>query len=200
MAIYPIKMLKDEQGNPFIPLVSPSAVQDPQGTDWESLIDAKLDKTSVIDNLTSTSSTDALSANMGKELSEEFDNYVAKSGGTMSGQLSLQKTSYQCNEGAIPGTREVPANTLDDVFANVRYSNGLMGSFQLKAAYTLDEVTIPVGWYNYLYIPHRVGGLDGGVKGDNGNYGNLLVLGMTVSGAYVVRWHNATINEIHKLY
>lgn len=28
MAQYPIKMLRDEQGNPFVPLVSPEAVRD----------------------------------------------------------------------------------------------------------------------------------------------------------------------------
>lgn len=329
MARYPIKMLKDESGTPFVPLVAPEAVKDNQGTDWQTLLNSKLEKTNIIagdnitlsvsgnnitinsqaggaatnvidnlnqqtagvgvldahqgyvlkgmipgvqntltststtdalsayqgyllsnrsvpgggtanqvlaknsatdndlkwvslasvatsgsysdlsgkptiptvtDNVTSTSTTSALSANQGKLLNDKFDNYYLKSGGSISGQVSLLKTSYQCNSGAIPGTKEVTATDLSTVFANVRYSNGLMGSFDLRAAYTKDSVTIPAGWYNYLYIPHRIGGLNGGVQGDNANFGNLLVLGMTVSGAYIVRWVNQSINSIYKIY
>ena len=54
MAQYPIKMLKDENGAPFVPLVAPEAVKDNQGTDWQALIDKKLEKTNIIagDNIT----------------------------------------------------------------------------------------------------------------------------------------------------
>lgn len=329
MAQYPIKMLKDENGTPFVPLVAPEAVKDSQGTDLQSILDTKLEKgniiagsnitlsvsgnnitinstaggatTNIIDNLnqstggvgvldahqgyvlkgmipgvqntltststtdalsayqgyllsnrsvpgggtinqvltknsatdndlkwasladvatsgnyadlsnkptipgvvnnlTSTSTVDALSAAQGKTLNDKFDNYYLKSGGSISGQVSLLKTSYQCNSGAIPGTKEVTATDLPTVIANVRYSNGLMGSFDLRAAYTLNNTTIPVGWYNYLYIPHRIGGKDGAAQGDNANFGNLLVFGMTVSGAYIVRWVNQSINSIYKIY
>lgn len=44
MAQYPIKMLKDEQGNPFVPLVSPEAVRDVLNRDWESMIKDKMDQ------------------------------------------------------------------------------------------------------------------------------------------------------------
>ena len=36
MAQYPIKMLKDEQGTPVVPLVAPEAVKDTQGTNWHT--------------------------------------------------------------------------------------------------------------------------------------------------------------------
>ena len=54
MAQYPIKMLKDENGTPFVPLVAPEAVKDTQGTNWQTLIDRKLEKTNIIagDNIT----------------------------------------------------------------------------------------------------------------------------------------------------
>lgn len=54
MARYPIKMLKDESGTPFVPLVAPEAVKDNQGTNWQTLIDRKLEKTNIIagDNIT----------------------------------------------------------------------------------------------------------------------------------------------------
>lgn len=44
MAQYPIKMLKDEYGNPFVPLVSPEAVRDVLDRDWESMIKDKMDQ------------------------------------------------------------------------------------------------------------------------------------------------------------
>ena len=44
MAQYPIKMLRDEQGNPFVPLVSPEAVKDVLNRDWESMIKDKMDQ------------------------------------------------------------------------------------------------------------------------------------------------------------
>lgn len=54
MATYPIKMLRDENNNPFAPLVAPEAVKDTQGTNWQTLIDRKLEKTNIIagDNIT----------------------------------------------------------------------------------------------------------------------------------------------------
>lgn len=54
MARYPIKMLKDESGTPFVPLVAPEAVKDNQGTDWQTLLNSKLEKTNIIagDNIT----------------------------------------------------------------------------------------------------------------------------------------------------
>ena len=42
MANYPIKMLKDEQGTPFVPLVSTQAVRNPDGKTVEDILAAKL--------------------------------------------------------------------------------------------------------------------------------------------------------------
>ena len=48
MAQYPIKMLKDESGTPFVPLVAPDAVQDGQGFNLLTSLDNKLEKTNII--------------------------------------------------------------------------------------------------------------------------------------------------------
>ena len=65
MAQYPIKMLKDENGTPFVPLVAPEAVKDNQGTDWQALIDKKLEKTNIIagDNITLSVSENDITIN-----------------------------------------------------------------------------------------------------------------------------------------
>lgn len=54
MAQYPIKMLKDENGTPFVPLVAPEAVKDGQGFNLQTVLGNKLEKTNIIagDNIT----------------------------------------------------------------------------------------------------------------------------------------------------
>lgn len=132
MASYPIKMLKDEQGVPFVPLVSTEGIQDPNGETLEDKLAIKLGPANLlggenitvrtegtncyidldlpaslnvinnltttssgqgaldayqgkvlkdsipglVDNLTSTSITSALTANQGKMLNEKFNDYL----------------------------------------------------------------------------------------------------------------------------
>lgn len=135
MATYKIKMLKDEDGIPFIPLVSTQGIQDPSGETLDDKLQNKLETSNIIqgdnitiikngndctinavlppsgtlinnlttslpgqgaldayqgkilkdsiphiiNDLTSTSSTDALSANQGYILNAKFNNYALKS-------------------------------------------------------------------------------------------------------------------------
>lgn len=125
----------------------------------------------------------------------DLSNYLPLSGGTMTGQI---KTSFK---GAIAtGSYAPSAVTIPNLIEDVRYSSGTMGSVNITTAYTLSGVTIPTRWYNYLWIPHRTGGVNGtNPSGDNVNYGSLLLSGMTGSGMYVVRYSNG-ISEVHDLY
>lgn len=65
MANYPIKMLKDENGTPFVPLVAPGAINDGQGFDLLTELDKKLEKTNIIagDNVTITTSGNDITIN-----------------------------------------------------------------------------------------------------------------------------------------
>ena len=115
-------------------------------------------------------------------LSTEVDEKLSKTGDSMTGMLYL-------NTGGVAiGSKEVPQCTLTDLVNTLRYQNGGMGSVNLIEAYS----SIAAGWYNYIYVPHRIGGSDG----DNYNYGNLILIGMTVSiGAiYTVSIHSGNIN------
>lgn len=99
--------------------------------------------------------------------------YLARSGGTMTGQI---QTSFK---GAIAiGSYQAAATTLENLVEELRYSSGCMGSVNLTTAYN----NIGTGWYNFLYIPHRSGGMNGSAYGDNCNYGTLLLYGMTLGG------------------
>lgn len=130
-------------------------------------------------------------------------NAVEKTGDTMTGALTLKKTSYNYNGGAIPGTRQAAATTIEGLINELRYTNGQIGSVNISTAYTLNNITISAGWYNYSYIPHRSGGTDGGansVNGDNTNFGTLMLTGMNISSPiYVLRYNSGVIQELTSL-
>lgn len=125
------------------------------------------------------------------------NNKVSKSGDTMTGSLTLNKTSYNYSGGTIPGTKQATSTTIPNLINELRYSNGQMGSVEIKTAYTLNSITIATGWYNYIYVPHRTGGLDGSSSGDNSNFGSLILTGMTVNcPIYVIRYSSSQIAQL----
>lgn len=127
--------------------------------------------------------------------SSHTHNYLPLSGGTLTGQL---KTSFKTS--IAPGMYLASAATIPDLLEEVRYSSGCGGSFNLGTAYTLSGITISTGWYNFWYVPHRSGGINGAASGDNCNYGSLWLSGMTVSGCYMIRYSSGAITELRNLY
>ena len=118
------------------------------------------------------------------------------SGGTMTGQLT---TSF----GAVAmGTIDGGNCTLPELAQVLRYSNGVAGSFYLNTAYEINQwgVNIPVSWYNFFWIPHRTGGLNGAASGDNCDYGALYLADMVGdNGVYEVRFTNGAIAAVRRL-
>lgn len=120
MATYPIKMLKDEQGTPFVPLTSTVAVRDENGQTVEQIVANKLsptnikegeniivsvsgndvtitadvpDTTVLIDNLNQTTAgVGALDARQGKVLYDTLQEQRVPSGGN-TGQVLKKKTN-----------------------------------------------------------------------------------------------------------
>lgn len=58
MATYPIKMLKDEEGTPFVPLVSTEALRTPEGETIEEKLEKKLEPSNLIAGTDITLSVD----------------------------------------------------------------------------------------------------------------------------------------------
>lgn len=104
------------------------------------------------------------------------------------------------NQQVANGSRVSAATTVPDLVFDVRYSSGCMGSFNLTTVYTLNSVALSTGWYNYIWIPHRTGGLNGQPAGDNCNYGSLILCGMTLDAFAVIRFANGNIQSMHKWY
>ena len=107
-------------------------------------------------------------------------------------------TSFK--ESVAMGSYQATATTIDGLCNELRYSSGCAGSVSIGTAYTKDGVTIPTGWYNFIWSPHRSGGMNGQANSDNTNYGSLWLSGMTISGCFMVRFANGAIQQVRDLY
>ena len=119
--------------------------------------------------------------------SSHTHSYLPLSGGNMTGQIL---TSFK-NSVAV-GSYQAAATTIPKLVEELRYSSGCMGSASISAAYG----QMPTGWYNFIYIPHRSGGKNGSAVGDNCNYGNLILIGMTMTNqAWIVNFISGNIES-----
>ena len=120
--------------------------------------------------------------------------YLPLGGGTMTGQL---KTSFK--ESVAMGSYAATSTTIPDLCNELRYSSGCCGSVNIGTKYTGSPSTINTGWYNFLWIPHRSGGVNGSASDDNCNYGRLILRGMTVNGEYEIRFNSGSIAYCREL-
>ena len=108
------------------------------------------------------------------------------------------KTSF--NSSVAMGSYQASATTIANLVDEVRYSSGVMGSANISASYTNGNVTIPSGWYNFIYSPHRSGGVNGTATGDNCNYGSLLLMSMTAdNGMFKIRVSSGAIGSVRRI-
>ena len=112
------------------------------------------------------------------------------------------KTSFKSS--IAMGSYQAVATTVDGLANEVRFSSGCAGSANITTAYTKDNITVSARWYNFFYIPHRSGGVNGSASGDNCNYGHLMLLGMTGSTADIydiwLNGNNGAISKLSKYY
>lgn len=84
--------------------------------------------------------------------------------------------------------------SISDFVNTLRYTTGgKMGSVELSTA---PKPSIPANWYNYIWIPHRIGG---NIR-DNKNYGTLLMFPMTANlpyACYKIRVSSGNIASYH---
>lgn len=111
------------------------------------------------------------------------------------------KTSFK--DSVAMGSYGSAQQTLENLCNEVRFSSGCMGSASITTAVTAYGVTIPASWYNYIFAPHRSGGVNGQASGDNCNYGTLILMGMTATEkVFFVRISGASpyYNSIIEMY
>lgn len=123
------------------------------------------------------------------------------SGATLKGNIvatNQVKTSF--NNSIAMGSYQASATTIPSLVDEVRYSSGVMGSANITTAYTNSDINIPTGWYNFIYSPHRSGGVNGTASGDNCNYGTLLLSSMTAdSGLFRIRVSSGSIASARRI-
>lgn len=203
MATYPIKMLKDEENKPFVPLVSTDCIRDENNQTLQQVLDKKLSPTNllagdyvsittegnncyinvdlpanldiinnlttasagqgaldayqgkvlkdsipqVVNDLSSTSTTSALSANQGYVLNQKFNdyapasslsNYLPLSGGTVNGIVEIlgAASSQPLRVRGIVGSIDT-GGSIDDLYiqykANKRIILGNNGAYNISA-------------------------------------------------------------------
>lgn len=109
------------------------------------------------------------------------------------------KTSFKSS--IAMGSYGSSQTTVPNLVEEVRFSSGCCGSVNIGTAYTANNVTIATGWYNFMYMPHRSGGVNGSASGDNCNYGNLFLFGMNnTNGRFIVRVSSGAIAEVAQIY
>lgn len=113
MAIYPIKMLRDEEKNSFMPFTSANAVADATGATMQELMDSG--KYKIQNNVTTAQAGKGiLDAYQGKVLNDKFNNYVPNTKiGVANGVASLD------GEGKVP-TAQLPSYVDDVIEAYIR--------------------------------------------------------------------------------
>lgn len=174
MATYPIKMLKDETGTPFVPLINTKAIVDPDGSTLADKLEHKLEIgdmiagddiviatdaetdavtisaviPEIIDSLESTSNTATLSANQGREIALWIESLVSAN--------AQEHTTLQVNI----DTKATKANSLS--------------GYGILDAYTKEEVDTKVSSI-YRYV------------GSVATESDLPTEGMVIGDVYDVR-------------
>lgn len=90
---------------------------------------------------------------------------------------------------------ELNAGSALDAINQLKEGYGQCGSVHITAC-TYQNVSIPEGWYNFLWIPHR----NGGKERDNFKYGTLTLYPMNMTGnMYVIQYSQGNISMVKVL-
>lgn len=136
-------------------------------------VDTGANKTTIVNNLTATTAGSALDATQGKALSDSIS--------SLNSSLANRVDSV----GGIT-TSFLASGNFSGVFNQIIISGASMGSCSISPAYGV----LPVGWYNFIYIPHG-----NGHGSDLPNYGTLLLFPMTLNTLDVYIVHRIAQNN-----
>lgn len=127
MAKYPIKMLKDEENNPFIPLVSTEGIQSPDGETLEQKLQKKLEKENIIAGSNITINTE------GNNIT------INSTGGSASTNLIDNLTTEVAGQGALDARQgKILKDSMPQVINNLTTvdTNNALSAYQ---GYLLDH-------------------------------------------------------------
>lgn len=128
-------------------------------------------------------------------LQNEIDACMPKSGGTFTGNVF---SNYEISDqyGKMFAANEYSAGSVKELIDKVRYTNGAAGSVSFSASSVISGYTIQAIWHNFIWIPHRTGGLNGKANNDNSNFGTLLLFPFSGSFlGYAIRLSTGSIDS-----
>lgn len=115
--------------------------------------------------------------------------FVNASGDSMTGNLVLDYNHHLEHLGGVVNFSNsfeyLPS--IKSLIDAVRPLTGCSGSFNLDA----KDGLLNTGWYNFIWMPHRSGGISGG---DNGSFGTMLLVEFGGSSAWIVNYNNGAIS------
>ena len=168
-----------------------------------------MDDTDLADVMNDTAGGAADETPTRKALAEKvaaLENSVTKINGDLSAFYDSSTNSAHFDEvttrfGTVPATAELGAEgtTIFQVIEKVRYSNGMSGSFcHGPTEYGLDGNQT---WYNFIWVPHRMGGSHGQQVGDNCDYGTLYLTKMTSDdpGLWVMHFSSGILSSARRI-
>lgn len=124
---------------------------------------------------------------------------IFKSGVTMTGQLKTSFRSFVAS-GMYTSTQ----TTIPDLINEVKMSSGAMGTITTSSDYTNNSLTLSAGTYQFIYLPHRYGGVNGTTptttgETDNCKYGNLILIYSNLF-VYIINLNNNNIRNAYCIH
>lgn len=90
---------------------------------------------------------------------------------------------------------QLKQGNVSNIINQLKEGHGQCGSVYVDDC-TYQNVSIPKGWYNFLWIPHR----NGGTERDNSKYGTLTLYPMNMTGnIYVIQYSRGKISMVKVL-
>lgn len=111
--------------------------------------------------------------------------FVNADGDSMTGNLVLDSTHHLEHLGGVVNFSKAfeQQSSIESLINALVPLTGCSGSFQLTA----QDGQLNPGWYNFVWMPHRSGGITGS---DNGNYGTMLLVPFGGGSAWIVNYNN----------
>lgn len=120
--------------------------------------------------------------------------FVNTSGDTMSGNLVLDSSHHLEHLGGVVNFSKSfeYQSSINSLINALGPLTGCSGSFNLAA----QDGVLNTGWYNFIWMPHREGGITGG---DNGAYGTMLLVPFGGGSAWIVNYYDNRNTSIKAL-
>ena len=120
-----------------------------------------------------------------------FGSIVTKNAGDYASARHNQAWSTITDKPALMEAGDYSSDTISALLKKVQGTSPRMGSTNI-----MKDTSIPNGWYNFIYTPHRTG-----IGGDNPEYGTLLLFPMTWDGSsYICRCGSSAVLSIKRIF